>query len=332
LFPAGSFEMEIVVTGDQLEKMSDEELSGRVGDVILFARTTPQQKLKIVKALKANGEVVAMTGDGVNDTPALKAADIGIVVAEASDVAKEVADLVLLDSNFSTIVKAVLVGRSIFENIKKVVLYLFSSSFTEVVLVGGSLLLGLPLPLLPAQILWVNLVEDSLPAMALAMEKEEEDLLEAPPRHPGKGIFDIELKILIFIIGVVTDLALFGIFGALHSARYPMETIRTVLFLCLAIDSLFFVFTCRNLRKNIWHFNPFGNKFLNFSVAFGFLFLVLAIYFPPLQILLRTVPLSAGLWLVVLGIGVFNLLAIETGKWVYLKLEKRGLISSGSFR
>jgi len=317
-----SSEVEEVVTGSELDRVSDKQFQDRIEDIILFARTTPQQKLKIVKALKAKGEVVAMTGDGVNDAPALQAADIGIVVGEASDVAKETADLVLLDSNFATIVKAISVGRSIFENIKKVVLYLLSDSFTEVILIGGSLLLGLPLPLLPAQILWVNLVEDSLPSVALAFEGEEKDLMKRLPRSPQQGILDLKLKILIFIMGIATDLFLLGLFVFLVNKNYELGLLRTVMFLGLAINSLFYVFACRNLEKNLWQFNPFANRFLNFSVLLGLLFLVSAIYWPGLRFLLRTESLAWEWWLLVLGIGVFDLLAIEGGKWLFLNKRR----------
>jgi len=190
------------LTGEELEKISEEELRQRVKDIVLFARTDPQQKLKIVRALRQNGEVVAMMGDGVNDAPALKQADIGIVVSEASDVARETADMVLLDSNFATIVHAVEEGRNIFENVKKVCLFLLSDSFAEVILIGGAILLGLPLPVTAAQILWVNLIEDSLPAIALAFEPKERRLMSQPPRPKNAPILDSELKFLIFIIGI----------------------------------------------------------------------------------------------------------------------------------
>ncbi|MFQ6003762.1 MAG: cation-translocating P-type ATPase, partial [Candidatus Zixiibacteriota bacterium] len=201
-----------VMEGEELERISEKELAKRVAEVVLFARTNPEQKFKIVQALKEKGGVVAMTGDGVNDAPALKTADIGIVVGEASDVAKETADMVLLDSNFATIVHAVEEGRTIFENIKKVVLYLLADSFTEVILIGGSLALRLPLPVTAAQILWVNLVEDTLPGIALAFEPEEKEVMDEPPRPRGAPILDLELKTLIFIIGIFTDLVLFALF------------------------------------------------------------------------------------------------------------------------
>lgn len=307
-----------VIGGEELEKISQGELKKRVDDIVLFTRTDPEQKLKIVQALKEKGEVAAMTGDGVNDAPALKAADIGIVVGEASDVAKETADIVLLDSDFSTIVHAVEEGRAIFENIKKVVLYLLSDSFTEIVLIGGSLLLKLPLPVTAAQILWVNLVEDTLPGIALAFEPEEKEVMNEPPRPRGAPILDLELKTLIFIIGIFTDLVLFALFYWLLRGFLHLHHIQTVMFVALGIDSLFYVFACRSFRKPIFAKNPFENKFLIFSVGLGFLLLILAVYLPFLQPLLRTHALGVKEWLVLFSLGIFNLLAIEITKWIFV--------------
>jgi Ca2+-transporting ATPase len=311
-----------VITGTELEKVSDKELEKRVDELVLFARTTPEQKLRIVKALKDKDEVVAMTGDGVNDAPALKQADIGIVVGDASDVAKETADIVLLDSNFATIVHAIEEGRTIFENIKKVVLYLLSDSFTEIILIGGSLLLKLPLPLTAAQILWVNLVEDSLPAIALAFEPEEKGIMDEPPRPRGASILDLELKTLIFIIGIFTDLLLFALFYWLIKGFLHLEYIQSFMFVALGINSLFYVFACRSLRRPIFKYKLFGNKILNASVLFGFVLLGLAIYLTPLQILLKTHPLGVREWLFLIGIGLFNLFAIEITKWVFIIRRK----------
>jgi Ca2+-transporting ATPase len=312
-----------VIDGQELEKISKTELKKRVRNLILFVRTSPEQKLKIVEALKENDEVVAMMGDGVNDAPALKQADIGIVVGEASDVAKEIADMVLLDSNFATILYAVEEGRTIFENIKKVVLYLLSDSFTEVILIGGSLVLGLPLPVTAAQILWVNLVEDTLPGVALAFEPGEKEVMEELPRPRGMSILDKELKVLIFLIGISTDLILLALFYWLLKGFLHLHEIQTVMFVALGINSLFYIFACRSLRKPIFRYHFLGNKFLVISVLFGFLLLGMAVYFPPLQFLLKTHPLGVVEWLFLFGIGFFNLLAIEGTKWVFIVRKSR---------
>jgi len=311
-----------VITGEELEKISEEELGRRVKDIVLFARTDPQQKLKIVKALRQNGEVVAMMGDGVNDAPALKQADIGIVVSEASDVARETADMVLLDSNFATIVHAVEEGRNIFENVKKVCLFLLSDSFMEVILIGGAILLGLPLPVTAAQILWVNLIEDSLPAIALAFEPKERRLMSQPPRPKNAPILDSELKFLIFIIGISLNIFLLALFYWLTRGWLHLHHIQTVMFVALGIDTMFVTYSCRSLRQTIFQYNPFANKVLNGAIFFGFLLLLAGVYLPGLQRLLGTHPLGWEEWVFILALGIISLLAIEGGKLIFLKNDK----------
>ncbi len=311
-----------VMEGNELEKISQGELKKKVGEILLFARTDPEQKLKIVNALKENGEVVAMMGDGVNDAPALKQADIGIVVGEASDVAKETADMVLLNSRFGTIIHAIEEGRAIFENIKKVTLYLLSDSFTEVILIAGSILLGLPLPVTAAQILWVNLVEDTFPGIALAFEPEEKEVMNDPPRPREAPILDFELKVLIFIIGILTDLFLLTLFVWLNQGFLHLHYIQTVIFVALGVDSLAYVFACRSIRKTIFQIDFWANKLLLISVGIGILMLLVAIYLPPFQVLLNTHSLGWREWLVLLVLGGIELLAIEGAKWIFIIKRK----------
>jgi len=308
--------------GSQLAKMSDEELRRVVPKVVLFARTTPEQKLKIVKSLKENGEVVAMMGDGVNDAPALKEADIGIVVNQASDVAKETADMVLLDSNFATIVHAIEEGRNIFENIRKIVLYLLSSSFTEIVLIGGSILLGLPLPLVAAQILWINLIEDTFPAIGLAFEPWEKELMMIPPRLKATSILSLPMKFLILWWGLSLIFS-FIPFWALNKGFLHLLSPQTVMFVALGINFLFVPFACRSLRKPIFKFNPFSNKVLNVTLIIGLILLILAVYLPPLQLVLKTHPLGINEWLFLLALGFFNFLLIEVSKWAFIIKYKK---------
>ena len=315
----GNIKDEQIMEGWELEKISEEELVHKIDDLVLFVRATPEQKIRIVEALQAKGHSVAMMGDGVNDALALKRSDIGVVVGEASEVAKETADMVLLDSNFKTIVAAVEEGRGIFENIKKVVLYLLSDSFTEVVLIGGSLLLGLPSPLLPAQILWVNLVEDGLPGLALAFEPKDDDLMNEPPRPKHSSILDKEMKIIIFIIGLTADFFLLAIFLFLLDIKLSLETIRTIIFAGLAMDSLLYIFSCKTLRKNIWHENIFSNSFLVFSVGVGFLMLFVGIYLPFFNVILKTVPLEPIFWVLVIFKALLTVLGIEAVKWLFLR-------------
>jgi len=310
---------EQVMSGKELEAVSDDELLKRIDKVILFYRTTPEQKIRIVKALQVKGHVVGMMGDGVNDALALKKADIGIVVAEASDVARETADMVLLDSNFNTIAAAIEEGRGIFVNIKKVLLYLLFSSFTEIILIGGSLFLGIPLPVTAGQILWVNLIQDGLPSLALAFEPKEVDLMLEKPRRKEEPLLDSELKILIFIIGIITNLCLLSLFIGLSYANFDLKLRQTIIFTSLGINSLFYIFSCKNLKRNLWQINLVNNKFLLLSVIFGFLMMIMAVYIPGLQLILKTVGLKWSYFLFIIPLQLFNVFLIELVKWWFLR-------------
>lgn len=307
-----------IIEGGELEKLSDDDLRKRVKDVQIYARVEPAQKLRIVKALQSIGEVVAMTGDGINDAPALKQADIGVVVGSGTDVAKEVSDLVLLKDDFSVIVSAVEEGRVIIDNIRKVITYLLADSFTEVVLVGSSIFMGLPLPLTAAQILWVNLIEDGLPNIALAFEPKEGDIMNKKPERHDTPLLTKEMKTIIFIIGLITDFILLGLFIWLLKINPDINYVKTIVFGALSIDSLFFVFSCKSLRNNLWHINPFSNKLLIVSVVVGIIMLVLGIYLPIFQLLLNTVPIGVQGWMLIFGIGVINVLLIEITKWYFI--------------
>jgi len=307
-----------IIEGKQLKSLKGSDLQNAVEKATLFARTTPHQKLKIVEALKEKGEVVAMTGDGVNDALALKKADIGIVVAQASEVAKETADMVLLDSNFATIVKAIRQGRVIFANIRKVAVYLLADSFTEIVLISGSFLFRIPLPLLAVQILWVNLFADSFPSFALAFEKESSDIMKEPPRKKSEPILNTEAKTIIFIIGIVTDLILFSIFFFLYKQNHDIIYIRSFVFAALGIDSLLYVFSCKTFRKNIWHISVFDNRYLNIAVLIGFFMLFVTFFFPPLRTLFKIQPLDSLEWILLIILGAINIGLIELVKWIFL--------------
>lgn len=319
-----SLKEENTMSGSILEKISEEELKKTINTITLFYRTTPQQKIKIVKALQEKNEIVAMMGDGVNDALALKKADIGIVVGDASDVAKETADMVLLDSNFKTILEAIKVGRAIFQNIRKVVLYLLSDSLTEVALVGGSLLVGLPIPILAVQILWVNLVEDGLPGISLAFEPEEKGLLSKPPRKKGEPIIDKEIRTIIFIIGIVTNLGLFAIFIALYKLGYDLEFIRTIIFVGLGLDSLLYIYSCKSLNKNIWEIPILNNLFLNISVIIGLIMLLVAVYLPFMRVLLKTVSLPLWAFSLLIVFAMVKVAIIEGVKRLF-KEQKNAL-------
>jgi Ca2+-transporting ATPase len=315
-----------VLEGEQLEKMSLGELKKIVSEIVLFARTTPEQKLKIVQALKGNNEVVAMMGDGVNDAMALKQSDIGVVVEAASDLAKESAEMVLLDSNFATVVQAVGEGRSIFENIKKATLYLLSHSFVEVIVIGSSLFFRLPLPITAAQILWINMFQDTLPAIALAFEPKEKGLMDELPRKKDAPIIDSSMKIILLFVGLIGPLFLTTLVISSLKGFLPFYFSQTLVFAALGVISMFVVLACRSLR---WPFryNLWQNPPLIWALLASLALLLLAIYWPPFQILLQTQPLGLKEWFLVITLGVLNLLAIELIKqFLFLRRSRYSII------
>jgi Ca2+-transporting ATPase len=309
-----------ILEGKDLTKMSDEEFEKKLKDIQIYARVEPAQKLRIVQAWQKRGGVVAMTGDGINDAPALKQADIGVALGSGTDVAKEVSDLVLLTDNFSIIVAAVEEGRAIIDNIRKVVTYLLCGSFAEVILIGVSLFLGWPLPVLAAQILWVNLIENGPLGISLAFEPKEKDVMKQKPQGQRIPLLTKEMKVLIFIIGLVTNILLLGLFFWLFKySGYQISHIRSIIFAGLTIDSIFYIFSCKSLRRNLWQINPFSNKFLISTWVFGILMLLAALYLPVLQTLLKTAPLNLFDWTLILGIGILNVVLIEATKWWFIK-------------
>ncbi|MCR4314212.1 MAG: HAD-IC family P-type ATPase [Candidatus Uhrbacteria bacterium] len=311
-----------VVVGSQLDGWSDEELQSRVEDISIYARVEPRHKIRIVNAWQARGEVVAMTGDGVNDAPALKAADIGVAVGSGTEVAKQASDLVILDNDLGTITAAIEEGRVIFDNIRKTTVYLLADSFTEMILIGGSILIGLPIPLLPAQILWINLVADSFPNVGLTMEPAEKDVMKLPPRPRTQAILNREMLLIIFFIGVVTDLLLFGLYLWLLRTIPDVGEIRSIMFAAVGIDSLLYIFAVKSFRRTIFRINPFSNLWLIAGVGIGFGLMLLALIHPFFQGVFEITPLTLPDWGLLLMIGVVKLVAIELTKEFFL-LRKR---------
>lgn len=303
-----------VMEGRELDALDEATLAQRIKTVSVYARVEPRHKLQIVQELRRQGEVVAMTGDGINDAPALKAADIGVALGSGTDVARQTADLVLLDDSFRTIVAAVRGGRVIFDNIRKVLLYLLSGSLSEIVLVGGAIIAGLPLPVLAAQILWINLVEDGLPTLALAADPEERGIMNRPPRPRNAPLIDRPMRFALAIIIVVSNIITLGLLAYLWRAQLPLAYLQTFMFAALGVNSAIYIFACRSLYQPLWRYNPFANWWLTGAIAISVIFLIGAIYVPVLQSLLRTVPLRWDAWVVLVGIGILNLILIELVK------------------
>lgn len=304
-----------VMLGSEFLTLPLSEIKRKIPKVRLFARTTPQQKLQIVRLLQEAGEVVAMTGDGVNDAPALKQADIGIVVSSASDVSKETADLVLLDDNFKTIVAAIEEGRNIFINIRKVVLFLISNSFAETLMLLGALALHLPLPITALQILWVNLATDGLPAMALTVEPKEKGLLKQPPVSTATQLINRPMAVLIGLISSVSALGISLVIYLVLPESYSLIHKQTVAFTLLAVMSLCVVFSSRKLSEPLWH-GLFENLWLWGAVAVGFALQVLVVYHPLFQKVFETVALNLYDWGVIALASVGLLALIEGVKFL----------------
>ncbi|MDC3412880.1 calcium-translocating P-type ATPase, SERCA-type [Aquibacillus sp. 3ASR75-286] len=292
-----------VIEGHQLSHMTEEELSTIVEDVYVFARVTPEHKLKIVKAFQNKGHIVAMTGDGVNDAPAIKASDIGISMGQSgTDVAKEASSLILLDDNFATIKSAIYEGRNIYENIRKFIRYLLASNVGEILVMLFAMLLALPLPLIPVQILWVNLVTDGLPAMALGLDQAEDNVMKRKPRDPKEGVFARGLGFKIvsrgLLIGLITLIAFMMAYqGNPESLRYA----QTIAFTTLVMAQLIHVFDCRS-EHSVFARNPFQNLYLVGAVISSVLLLVIVIYLEPLQEVFHTVDLSLRDWIFILAL------------------------------
>jgi len=292
-----------VLDGKALANMSVDDLEDEVENVSVFARVSPEHKLKIVKALQNRGHVVAMTGDGVNDAPAIKAADIGVAMGiTGTDVAKEASALVLLDDNFATIKAAIKEGRNIYENIRKFIRYLLASNVGEILVMLFAMILGLPLPLVPIQILWVNLVTDGLPAMALGVDLPEENVMKRKPRSPKEGVFSRGLgwKVVSrgFLIGAMTLLAFMIVY---HNDSSKLSYAQTVAFATLVMAQLIHVFDCRS-EKSVLSRNPFGNMFLVWSVISSLALVLVVIYYPPLQPIFHTLPIAGKDWLLIIGL------------------------------
>ena len=300
-----------VITGPELDEMSDEDLDRIAEDIAVCARSSPDHKVRILQALKQRGHVVAMTGDGVNDAPALKQADIGISMGiTGTEVTKQAADIVLADDNFATIVGAIEQGRGIYDNIRKFVRLLLSTNLDEILLITTATLLGLPLPMLAIQILWVNIVSDGLPALALSFDPYEPDLMERKPRSRNEGIFHGMLA-FILAAAAIDFLAETVLLLVWHRTQFvDLARLRTIIFTSTIMFEMFFVFNARSETHSVFRTNPFRNRLLVGAVGLTILLQIAVIYLPFLQPVFGTVSLTVRDWAIVLGIAMAGLLVL----------------------
>jgi P-type Ca2+ transporter type 2C len=314
---------DLVIKGSDIEALSDDELYEKLQFTRVIARAVPAHKLRIAEVLKAKGEVVAMTGDGINDAPALRSANIGVAVASGTEVAKESSDLILMSNSFSIIVSAIEEGRRIIDNLKKILAYLLSTSFSALLLIIGALITGSPLPLLPAQILWANIVGGDVMSFAFAFEKSEKGIMRRDPRKSKTtNILTKDLFSLIILLPVVTSGMTIAIYYYLLSINVPIEEIRTIMFVAISLDALFFSFSMKSLTTPIWKISLFSNKYLLGTLLLSLVLLFLALSLPALRQLLSLTVLNSFEILLLVGLGVINLFAIEFLKWFIFGRKK----------
>lgn len=324
-------EGERAYTGAELSQFSDEELIAVLRTHTVFARVAPADKLRMANVLKDVGEVVAMTGDGVNDAPALRAAAIGIAVGSGTDVAKEASDLVLLDNGFSVITAAIREGRRLRDNFKKIFAYMLSTNFSEVVLIAFSLIFGLPLPILATQVLWSNLIEGGLMNFAFAFEPLYPDAMKRNPKDPENArVLSPKLIKLIVLVGSITATVLIGIYLYLLSIALPIEQIQTLMFVAVSVNCIFMAFSMKSFGTPLWKLPLLSNTFLVISLVASTLLLLAALYVPVLQTLVHVTEPTMLQLLVLVGFGIFNLATIEVAKWLlFIRPEaKSGIIAA----
>jgi magnesium-transporting ATPase (P-type) len=310
--------------GRDLEDLSDEELDEVVRKVDVYARVSPEHKLRLVERLKAQGHVVAVTGDGVNDAPALQAAHLGVAMGRAgTDVAREASDMILTDDNFSSITSAVEEGRVVFANIRKVTYFLLSTGLAIVFTILFSLFAGWPLPYLAVQVLWINLVTNGLQDVALAFEKGEPGLLDEPPRDPGEGVINRGMLSRLAWVSLLITVATLGVFYWMLQRDVPMDQARSVAMTQMVMFQFFHVFNSRSFRRSVFQVPLSANPFLAISLAVAIVAHIGALHLPFMQLIFDTTPLSPGQWATVVGIGSLVVVASEIDKALLRRRDER---------
>lgn len=304
-----------VLTGTDLNKLDEESMRQAAANVNVFARVSPEHKVGIVRALKENGEIVAMTGDGVNDAPALKRADIGIAMGiTGTDVTKETADMVITDDNFASIVAAVEEGRVIYSNIRKFVFFLLSCNMAEIMIIFLAIILGWPIPLLPIHLLWINLITDAFPALALGIEKKEPNIMDVPPRNPSEPIINRDMRVSILIQSSILTLTVLASFYIAFSQYNDVNIARTYAFATLVIAELLRVYTVRSERYTLWRIGIFTNPALNLATLASLAMLVVIMIVPVLADLFSLEKLSMTDWQTVAALSILPFLSGEISK------------------
>jgi magnesium-transporting ATPase (P-type) len=317
-----------VITAAEMEGKTPQQLADIVSQVRVFARVTPRQKLEIVNAARAAGHFVAVTGDGVNDAPALRAANIGVAMGKAgTDVAREASELVLSDDNFSSIVAGIEEGRVAYDNIRKVIYLLVSMGIAELLMVLLAVMTGLPVPLLPVQLLWLNLVTNGIQGVALAFEPSEGDSLQRKPRPPGESIFNPLMLERLLVAVTVVGLGGFLVYDAALRLGFSLTESRNILLLTMVLFENFHVGNCRSETKSAFAISPLRSPILFFGTLAAFLIHVVAMYVPFFQDMLETAPISVATWLAVLGVGTLIVPALELHKWWWNRRQQSAVSS-----